>query len=634
MIKRSTIDSVLEVVRIDEVVGEYVQLKRRGANLIGLCPFHSEKSPSFSVSTQKGIFKCFGCGVAGDSVGFVMDHDKLSYPEAIRSLAKKYNISIEEDSTETFTDQERKEQNEKESLYILNDFVKDAFHKQLVESEEGQTIGLSYFKERDISQKSLETFSVGYAFEARDALSKLAKKSGYSEDALVASGLVLKNEYGLNDRFKGRVMFPIFSVSGKVVGFGGRILRTDKKEAKYINSPESVIYHKSQTLYGISHGKQSIRKEDKVYLTEGYLDVIGLHQSGILNVVASSGTSLTPEQCRLIKRFTDNVTIVYDSDNAGQEATERAVTLLLQNDLNVRVISLPDGDDPDSFRKKNSDTALLNFFKEQETDFLDFLLKRKFAGIENDPIAKSNAIKDLLEVVSLITDPIKRGIYVSKASNITKIDEQLLINEVNKQRIKKHAKGQERDWIQDKSQFLVPEVKTQLFSDTFQEKGLIRLLLLFGDRIFNEEFTVQEYIFFSFEEMIWEDEMCQNIYKVCLEKRDSEAVYDLKTFIHHPERELSKYVIDLSLPRDISENWEKMHDIFIINPNENYKNDVESGCDRLKMKKILKLLKEIDIELYKNTSSVEDANHFMEMKIQLNIEKSAIAKKYGIVVLE
>ena len=634
MIKRSTIDSVIEIARIEEVVGDYVQLKRRGANLIGLCPFHTEKSPSFSVSPTKGIFKCFGCGVAGDSIGFLIDHDKLSYPEAIRALANKYNIPIEEDLTIEQQDANRTEQNERESLYILNDFAKETFFNQLVETEEGKSIGLSYFIERGLSQPIIELFGLGYSFDSKDGFSQFALKKGYKENVLETSGLSIKNEYGFFDRFKGRVMFPIFSVAGKVLGFGGRTLKSDnKKEAKYVNSPESIIYHKSQTLYGLFQAKKSVREKDKVYLTEGYLDVIGLYEAGITNAVASSGTSLTVEQCKLIRRFTDNVTIVYDSDNAGQEATERAISLLLQADLNVKIIQLPDGDDPDSFRKKNSVTALLAFFEENEVDFLDFLFERKLSLNEGDAIGKSNAIKEILETIAVISDPIKRGLFVSKAANFSKVDEQLLINETNKQRVKKYAKGEEKDWIENKTAILKPEVKTPLFSDVYQEKDLLRLLLLFGNRRFNEEFSVSEYVFSIFDEVVWEDQLSEKLYKACLQYRNTETGIELKTFLHFPDREVSAYAIDLSLPRDISENWEKMHDIFILDPDENYVNDVESGCDRLKFKKIQKLKKEIQSELKKKLSD-EEVDHMLEIHMQLEKETIALSKKYGITIVE
>ena len=369
MIDHSTIERIFDAAQITDVVQEFVSLKRRGVNMLGLCPFHNEKTPSFTVSPAKGIFKCFGCGKGGNSVNFIMEHEHLSYPEALRWLAKKYHIEIEEKEV---TPEELAKQNERESMLVVTQYAARQFSENLFHGHEGMSLGLSYFRERGFGDAILRKFEVGYCNERRDDFTKKAIAAGYKSDYLVLSGLTIDREGYLFDRFAGRIMFPIHSLSGQVLGFGGRIIKTDPKAAKYVNTPETEIYHKSRIVYGIFQARQAIIKEDRCYLVEGYTDVLSMHESGVENVVASSGTALTQEQIRLIKRFTPNITMLYDGDPAGIKASIRGTDMVLEEGMNVRIVMLPDGEDPDSYSKKTSDEEFKRFLKENETDFIRF----------------------------------------------------------------------------------------------------------------------------------------------------------------------------------------------------------------------------------------------------------------------
>ncbi|HMK06936.1 MAG TPA: DNA primase, partial [Flavobacterium sp.] len=426
MITRETIDKVFETARVEEVIGDFVQLKRAGSNYKGLSPFSDERSPSFMVSPVKQIWKDFSSGKGGSVVTFLMEHEHFTYPEAIRFLANKYNIEIEE----TEVSQEDKiEANEKESMYLVSEFAKTYFHDTLLNSEEGKAIGLSYFKERGFANETIAKFGLGYSPETWDAFTKEALAKGYQLDYLEKVGLTILREDGKHfDRFKGRVMFPIQSLSGRNLGFGGRILSNDKKAAKYLNSPESEIYHKSKVLYGIFHAKQAIAKQNNCYLVEGYTDVIQLHQAGIENVVASSGTALTPDQIRLINRLTKNITVLFDGDAAGLRASVRGIDLILEEGMNVKVCTFPDGEDPDSFAKNNSYDDLVNHLENNAKDFIQFKASLLMDEAKNDPIKKADLIRDMVVSISKIPDSIKRQIYIQETSRIMDISEQILLN--------------------------------------------------------------------------------------------------------------------------------------------------------------------------------------------------------------
>ncbi len=424
-IDRETTQRILDAADIVDVVSDFVSLKKRGANYIGLCPFHNERTPSFSVSRAKGICKCFSCGKGGSPVNFIMEHEQLSYYEALKYLAKKYNIEIKEHE---MTDKEREEASERESLMALNDFALRHFCHNLTETADGRDIGLAYFRERGINDQMIAKFKLGYALERSDDLFKAATAKGFTQKALVDTGLcaVSERDKRVYDRFRGRVIYPVFSVSGRVIAFGGRTLRSDKAVAKYVNSPESLIYHKSRELYGLYQAKSAIAKSDKCILVEGYMDVISMHQVGVCNVVASSGTSLTEGQIRLIHRFTQNVTVIYDSDPAGIKASLRGIDLLLAEGLNIKVLLLPDGDDPDSFAQHHSASEVEEYIAAHETDFIRFKMRILLKDAGDDPIKRSQVITSILRSIAVIPDPITRSVYLQECSRQLQIDEKVL----------------------------------------------------------------------------------------------------------------------------------------------------------------------------------------------------------------
>ncbi|MBD5231014.1 MAG: DNA primase [Bacteroidales bacterium] len=445
-IDRETIQKILDTADIVDVVSDFVTLKRRGANYIGLCPFHNERTPSFSVSKSKGICKCFSCGKGGSPVNFIMEHEKMSFNEALRYLAKKYNIEIKE---REMTDSERAAESDRENMFNVNEFAMRHFEKNMLETDEGRDIGYSYFRERGINDTAIKRFRLGYSLERGNQLLQQAKAAGFSEKYLVETGLEARREDGsLYDRFRGRVIYPVHTISGKVVAFGGRTLRSDKKVAKYVNSPESSIYSKSRELYGLYQAKKAISEKDKCILVEGYMDVISMSQSGIENVVASSGTSLTQGQIRLIHRFTDNVTLIYDSDPAGIKASLRGIDLLLAEGLNMKVVLLPDGDDPDSFAQSHSTTEVEEYIAAHETDFIRFKTEILLKDVANDPIGRSRAITDIVKSISVIPDDIVRSLYVKECSRTLDIDEKVLLQQIKKfitEQAEQRAQQQARD---------------------------------------------------------------------------------------------------------------------------------------------------------------------------------------------
>lgn len=435
MIDQPTIDRILDAANIVDVVSEFVTLRKRGVNYVGLCPFHADKSPSFYVSPSKNICKCFACGEGGTSVHFIMKHEQLSYFDALRFLAKKYNIEIQE---RELTEREKQVRNDRESMLIVNTWAQQYFSTLLHEHIEGKSVGLRYFAERGLREEVIRKFQLGYSLDQRDALYKTATKSGYKKEFLEKTGLIITYDNGnVNDRFRGRVIFPVHTLSGKVVAFGGRVLKKDEKTAKYVNSPESEIYHKSNELYGIYFAKQAIVKQDRCFLVEGYMDVIGMHQAGMENVVASSGTALTQGQIRLIHRFTNNITVLYDGDAAGIKAALRGIDMLLEEGMNIKVVLLPDGEDPDSFARSHSASEFAAFIQQNETDFIRFKTRLLLADAGSDPIKRSALITDIIRTVAIIPDNIARSVYIRECSATMEIDERVLLTEVNKIRLKK-----------------------------------------------------------------------------------------------------------------------------------------------------------------------------------------------------
>ena len=430
MIDRQTVDKILDAAQIVDVVSDFVTLRKRGVNYIGLCPFHDEKTGSFTVSPAKGIFKCFGCGKGGGPVHFIMEHEQLDYPGALRYLAKKYHIEIVE---KEMTPEEQQSQSDREAMFALNTWAQSYFTKQMNETDEGRAIGLSYFHSRGFTDETIEKFGLGYCLDKSDVMTMTALNSGYKADFIEKCGLGNRRDNGTwYDRFRGRVMFPVHTLSGKVVAFGGRVLKKDDKTAKYVNSPESEIYHKSNELYGIYFAKQSIVKQDRCFLVEGYTDVISMHQAGITNVVASSGTSLTPGQIRLIHRFTPNITVLYDGDAAGIKASIRGIDLLLEEGMNVKVVLLPDGEDPDSYAQNNNASDFIDFIDKNQVDFIRFKIQLLLDEIGNDPIKKAGLIQDVVHSISLIPDNIVRSVYAKECATQLDIDEKVVLAEIQK----------------------------------------------------------------------------------------------------------------------------------------------------------------------------------------------------------
>ncbi|MGB4292039.1 MAG: DNA primase [Bacteroidales bacterium] len=492
MIDHLTIQRILDAAQIVEVIQEFVHLKRRGVNYLGLCPFHNEKTPSFTVSPSKGIFKCFGCGKGGNVVNFIMEHEHLSYPEALKYLARKYNIEVEE---REITREDIEKQNERESMLVLTAYAGKQFMDNLFNTDEGKSVGLSYFRERGFRQDTLKKFETGYCPEKRDAFTSKALADGFSEEYLIKTGLTIRSEDRLFDRFSGRVIFPIHSLSGQILGFGGRILRSDPRAAKYINSPESDIYHKSRIVYGIFQARKAITKEDKCYLVEGYTDVMSLHEAGIENVVASSGTSLTYEQVRLIKRFTRNITIIYDGDEAGIKASLRGIDIVLEEGMNVKIVLLPNGEDPDSYSRKVTNEEFRNYIKSQETDFIRFKTKLLLAEAKNDPVKRVALLRDIVNSIAVIPEAITRTIYIKECSTMMEVPEAVIYNEVNKLRRQKT--------FQDRNKYPAPEDLPVPVAQPpkpvvppegsyHSEREIIRLLLKYGSEVFDRKTSPED----------------------------------------------------------------------------------------------------------------------------------------------
>ncbi len=585
MITRETIDKVFETARVEEVIGDFVQLKRAGSNYKGLSPFSDERSPSFMVSPVKQIWKDFSSGKGGSVVTFLMEHEHFTYPEAIRFLAKKYNIEIEE--TELSQD-EKLEANEKESMYLVSEFAKTYFHETLLNTEEGKAIGLSYFKERGFTSETIAKFGLGYSPETWDAFTKEALAKGYQLDYLEKVGLTITREDGKHfDRFKGRVMFPIQSLSGRNLGFGGRILNNDKKAAKYLNSPESEIYHKSKVLYGIFHAKQAIAKQNNCYLVEGYTDVIQLHQAGIENVVASSGTALTPDQIRLVNRLTKNITVLFDGDAAGLRASVRGIDLILEEGMNVKVCTFPDGDDPDSFARKNSYEDLVLYLENNAKDFIQFKASLLMNEANNDPIKKADLIRDMVVSISKIPDRIKREVYIQECARIMDISEQVLQNTLAQLVQKDISEAGKKLKLEQKAFEVVRddiEIAKEKINIIYElERKIIEMLLLYGSKEENFEdillkaneegetievlevnkYKVFERIYLSLQEDEVElaNPLFRAIYNGLITHYNSNEVFNIEHYLMQLSSDDAQIVTDILMQeeREALHNWETKH---------------------------------------------------------------------------
>jgi len=615
MIDRPTIDKILDAAQIVDVIQEFVPLKKRGVNYLGLCPFHNEKTPSFTVSPSKEIFKCFGCGKAGNSVNFIMEHEHLSYPEALKYLARKYHIEVVE---KELSPEELEKQNERESLLVLTAYAARQFSENLFKSDEGISVGLSYFSERGFQQKTLKKFEAGYSFEKRDAFTRQALDDGYKQDFLIKTGLSIQHEEHLFDRFSGRVMFPIHSLSGQVLGFGGRILKSDVKTAKYVNSPESEIYHKSRIVYGIFQARKAIGREDRCYLVEGYTDVMSLHEAGIENVVASSGTSLTQEQVRLIKRFTQNITILYDGDPAGIKASIRGIDIILEEGMNVRIVLLPDGEDPDSYSKKVNNDEFLKYLKDKERDFIHFKTELLLEEASSDPVRKANLIRDIVRSIAVIPETITRTVYIKECSTQLEITEEVLYHEINKLR-------QQRSF-QDRNKYPGPEdlpipplvIQKPVKQDVvtyYSEKEVIRLLLKFGSTEFERKIrtedgqeevtTVSDYIVREIisDDLIFDYDTWQKIFEEFRFYTEQGIFPGDKYFVKHEDPTISRSSADLlSEPHILSRIW-KNKQTFVETEDMKIRDIVPDAVLKFKSDKIQGRLKEIMEQLEEASKS-------------------------------
>ena len=581
LISKASIDIVFETARVEDVIGDFVQLKRAGTNFKGLSPFSDERSPSFMVSPAKGIWKDFSSGKGGNVVAFLMEHSHFTYPEAIRFLAKKYNIEIEE--TEQ-TDEEKANTDVRESMYLVSEFAKDYFHNTLLNSEEGKAIGYSYFKERGFTSDTIKKFALGYSPETWDVFTKEALGKGYKLEFLESTGLTIPKDDRPFDRFKGRVMFPIQSMSGRVLGFGGRILTNDKKAAKYLNSPESEIYHKSKVLYGIFQGKQAIAKQNNCYLVEGYTDVIQFNQAGIENVVASSGTALTPDQIRLINRLTKNITVLFDGDAAGLRASIRGIDLILEEGMNVKVCAFPDGEDPDSFAKKTPYEELVKYLDENSKDFIQFKASMLMNDAKNDPIKKADLIRDMVVSISKIPDRIQREIYIQECSRIMDISEQVLVSTLA-QLVQKDVADIGKKQKQEQKAF---EVVKNEAPDQIQkidilyglERKIIEILLLYGNKteVFEDvllktngegeienvtkkkEYKVFQRIYLSLQEDEVElaNPLFRDIFNNLINYYLQNENFSIEQYLMHLQPELAQEVTDILMEdeRVVLHDWE------------------------------------------------------------------------------
>jgi DNA primase len=633
VILRKSIDEVLNAAAIEEVVGEYIALKRRGANLLGRCPFHDEKTPSFTVSPSKGIYKCFGCGKAGNSVSFLMEHDNLSFTEAIRKLAAKYKVELEEDQVQN-TEEYNEQQKKRESLLVALDFANKFFISQL-ESDEGKMVGDTYFRERGFTRQTRVDFQLGYSPQSWTSLVDEAKQNQFNLTYFEDAGLIKKREDGnYFDMFRHRVIFPIHDLSGKVIAFGGRQLVKDDRSPKYLNSPETDVYHKSNVLYGIFQSKKQIRNLNNCYLVEGYTDVISLHQADVTNVVASSGTSLTEGQIRLIKRFTDNVTVLYDGDAAGIKASIRGIDLLLEQGLNVRTVSFPEGEDPDSYCQKLGSEAFKTFLKENENDFILFKANLLMQGVGNDPIRKTEVVKNLLMSIALIPDALKRAAYARECSRLMDTDEKLLMMEINQ--LRKNKSGIDNQKLSREIQDILqtptelPEQEVYSGNDE-QEKNLIRLLIQSGHKKFMEDATVADFIF---KELNEDEALNINhpLYKKIiddLQKEMTEALkFDESYFVNHESTEIRALAATfLTEQHEISPTWLD-NGIFIKTERENYVHDLQSLFLFLKKFKLEQLIKH-NLEELQNTEDQEKKDFCMHYHMELISVRNMISEILG-----
>jgi DNA primase len=644
VISRTTIDNVFETARVEEVIGDFVQLKKSGSNFKGLSPFSDERTPSFMVSPVKQIWKDFSSGKGGNVVSFIMEHEHFTYPEAIKYLAKKYGIEIEE--TEQ-SDEQKEQADERESLYLVSEFAKEYFHKTLLETEEGKAIGKSYFKERGFTEETIKKFSLGYSPDQWSAFTDDALKNGYQLSFLEKTGLTIVKGEKQFDRFKGRVLFPIASMSGRTLGFGGRILKTDKKAAKYLNSPESDIYHKSKVLYGIYHAKQSIAKEDNCYLVEGYTDVIQFHQTGIKNVVSSSGTALTPDQIRLINRLSKNITVLFDGDAAGLRASLRGIDLILEQGMNVKICTFPEGEDPDSFARAHSLEDLRLYLHEQAQDFISFKASLLAKDAKNDPIKKADTIRDMVVSISKIPDVIKQEVYIKECSRIMDISEEVLFDTLAQLLQKERRDASKKPVRQQEQMEVVQNMPEQVKKVDVQyelERKIIELLLLYG--MVEEEFEdliletneageitfspekssakVFEKIYLDLQddEVEFTNTEFKELYFEIIERLNQQQEFKVETLINQLEPEKAEAITDILMQEEKYQlhDWER-NEIYVKEKKFTISQIVSETILNLRRELVSKKIAELSSEIQKQTEVSEKENSLQDIVDYITLKK-------------
>ncbi len=651
MISRSTIDRIMQAAIIEDVVGEFVQLKRSGSSYKGRSPFANEKTPSFFVVPAKNIYKDFSSGKGGNVVDFLMQHEKLSYPEALRWLADKYKIEIEEEQQSS---EQLQEKSEREQLSIVNEFAAKYFHQQMMETEEGKAIGLSYFEERGFREDIIQKFQLGYCPDKWDAMTKEALEKNYKLEYLIKAGLTRERDGVPYDFFRGRVMFPIHNITGKVIAFGGRTLKVEKEIAKYFNSPESELYIKSKVLYGLHLAKNEIVKKDVCYLCEGYTDVVSMHQAGVENVVASSGTSLTEEQIRLIKRYTSNITILYDGDSAGIKASFRGIDMILKEGMNVRIVLFPDGDDPDSFARKHSSTEIQEFLGKTAKDFITFKTSLLIDEAGNDPVKRATLIRNIVDSIALIPDAISRTVYVQQCSRLLNIQEQILLTELNKVIVANYKKTNKEDIpqapvIDETPADGMPVAAAPEFTLYHQEKDFIRLLLTYGDQfvdinIINEDnheekisVSVAEYLIANLEqdEIQLETPVYSKIFKEYIELVGTEQIPSTDAFTQHTDNAISTESSNVLVTQyAMSDNWTARHQVYPETEIMLLRKAVKDCIFRLKLRKVQLISKQLMRDIEEAGNDEAKLEPLLREKIYLDKTKAEIAKYFGSVIIE
>ena len=636
MIDKATIDKIMDAANIVDVVSEFVTLRKAGVNYKGLCPFHNEKTPSFVVSPSKGYCHCFSCGKGGNVVGFIMEHEQMTYPEALRWLAKKYNIEIHE---RELTDDEKREQSERESLFIVNDWALRYFQDNLTNTDKGRAIGLAYFRSRGFRDDTISRFQLGYAMPERDALAKAALAKGFKEQYLIDTGLCYRRDDGrLQDRYAGRVIFPVHTVTGRVVAFGGRILANDKKAAKYVNSPESLIYHKSNELYGIYQAKHAITKQDRCYLVEGYVDVTSMHQSGIENVVASSGTSLTTGQIRLIRRFTNNITVLYDGDAAGIHASIRGIDMLLAEGMNVKVLLLPDGDDPDSFAQKHPAEEFRRYIEAHQTDFIEFKTNLLLKGV-TDPVKRSEAISSIVKSVSVIQDQITRATYIAECAHRLGMPEATLISTANKfirGDIEEKRKEQRREEAKAEGPLKPLEPLAPVKQAPTVEYMLVQMVVRHGQEVIYKDvetddggkidLSVAQYISYDLgaDGLSFGNDLYNRMLAEAVEHNGDEGFNAESYFMHHPDIDISRTATEMAIDHfQLSKSLQVRHD------DDTLRNQVEHLILDFRMEYVERRLKEIQREINLSVGDTDKMMSLMAEYKDMQVIRNEIAKELG-----